>query len=245
MRLLFCPLPGRYVAVRLDPVAMVKHLRDPVALREAQAMRPKTYLMYIETDLELPYPGRPWYKFSMSPIGTTLRFEDKEHGFTKRMCIPIYPNERHPSRAPLIPEQEFPYNNCYHWFDFRVFVRIRASSRRFEDHDAIWLHYEQERRMARCWLRDRDRARRNRQTRFSEPDCPICAFAGYDRGGVTLAPTNRFGDVFGHRHILNEYAHDVELFPIVDVWHEFPDFLRQRDIPNPLGFFKERDHIAQ
>ena len=44
----FCPMPHRYAAIRMDPVAMVEHLDDPLALAAARAIEARTYLVYIE-----------------------------------------------------------------------------------------------------------------------------------------------------------------------------------------------------
>ena len=41
-------MPYRYAAVRMDPVAMVEHLQDPIALSKARAIQPKTYLVFME-----------------------------------------------------------------------------------------------------------------------------------------------------------------------------------------------------
>ena len=42
------PKARRFAVVRMDPVAMVEHLHDPVALNAARAMRTKKYLVYLE-----------------------------------------------------------------------------------------------------------------------------------------------------------------------------------------------------
>ena len=52
MNLLFPPL-RLYAVIQMDPVAMVKHLDDPVALKEARALRPQKYLVYL-IDVRLP-----------------------------------------------------------------------------------------------------------------------------------------------------------------------------------------------
>ena len=41
-------MPHRYAAIRMDPVAMVEHLDDPLASAAARAMEARTYLVYIE-----------------------------------------------------------------------------------------------------------------------------------------------------------------------------------------------------
>ena len=42
------PPARRFAVIRMDPIAMVEHLGDDVALRAAMAMRPKKYLVYLE-----------------------------------------------------------------------------------------------------------------------------------------------------------------------------------------------------
>ena len=43
----FCPSPGSYAVMRMNPVAMVEHLHDQVAHDAAASMRVKSYLAYI------------------------------------------------------------------------------------------------------------------------------------------------------------------------------------------------------
>ena len=43
----FVPSPLEYAAIRMDPVAMVQHLDDPLALEAAQGIHPKTYLVHL------------------------------------------------------------------------------------------------------------------------------------------------------------------------------------------------------
>ena len=56
MSLQFCPMPYRYAAVRMDPVAMVKHLQDPLALAAARAMQCKTHLVYVDSVSPITLP---------------------------------------------------------------------------------------------------------------------------------------------------------------------------------------------
>ena len=44
---LFAPSPWDYAAVQIDPVAMVLHLNDALALEAARRMNPKTYLVHL------------------------------------------------------------------------------------------------------------------------------------------------------------------------------------------------------
>ena len=63
----------------------------------------------------------------MSVIETTLRLENESKGITSDMCIPIYPNEVHPTgRSALRTEPVFPFSNCYHWAFSNIDVRVRT-----------------------------------------------------------------------------------------------------------------------
>ena len=45
--IVFVPSPLDYAAIRMDPVAMVQHLGDPLALEAAQGIHTKTYLVHL------------------------------------------------------------------------------------------------------------------------------------------------------------------------------------------------------
>lgn len=46
-----------YAVIQMDPVAMVEHLDDPIALEAAKALHPKKYLIYLEQVCQLPRPA--------------------------------------------------------------------------------------------------------------------------------------------------------------------------------------------
>ncbi|KAI0645095.1 hypothetical protein C8Q79DRAFT_911857 [Trametes meyenii] len=135
---LFCPLPRRFAVIQMDPVGMVRHFDDPIASAAAQAMQPKKYLVYLQLLLDIPTPTKPWFRFEVCSIGTTLRPEDKECGITPDMVIPIFPNTSHPrGRKPIQTETPFPFPNCYHWIDNRMVVRVRRKAVRYDDSAAV------------------------------------------------------------------------------------------------------------
>ncbi|RPD57960.1 hypothetical protein L226DRAFT_440499, partial [Lentinus tigrinus ALCF2SS1-7] len=118
-----------YAVIRTDPEAMVVDLGldDPDTLKEAQGMLRKKYLVYLEWPDELPMPGMRWCRYSVSPIGTTLRPPDEMQGITPDMVVPIAPNQGHdPERRPVHPTPSFPFSNCYHWIFNKISVRIRV-----------------------------------------------------------------------------------------------------------------------
>ncbi|KAI0690781.1 hypothetical protein C8T65DRAFT_527480, partial [Cerioporus squamosus] len=130
----FAPSPLDYAAIRLDPVAMVKHLGDPLALEAARNIDPKTYLVHLSWDTAFPFPGKPWYGFTASLVGPSLRVPDEGQCISADMCIPIFPNTAHPlGREPLRPmPRTFPYDNCYHWSLTDMKIRVVASPEGFD-----------------------------------------------------------------------------------------------------------------
>ncbi|KAI0653313.1 hypothetical protein C8Q70DRAFT_927924, partial [Cubamyces menziesii] len=123
----FCPMPYRYGVLRVDAVETVKHLNDPVATAQAAALQTKEYLVYLDEELELPFPDRPWFRFIVGGISDQLRYHDTTHSFTPDMCAPIHPNTDHPAnRPPLRTVPDFPLPHCYHWMGTNIHVRIRA-----------------------------------------------------------------------------------------------------------------------
>ncbi|KAJ8461989.1 hypothetical protein ONZ51_g11188 [Trametes cubensis] len=170
-RIVYSPTPGSYAVIRLNPVEMVRSFNDSEALNQAQAMQPKSYLVYLHWELALPFPDQPWYKFDIRPIATSLRPEDKARCISSDMCIPIYPNTKHPNgREPLRPQPEglFPYDNCYHWFDMKARVRIRARPEEFDETNAVALDFLNQEQMLEYWDEDGLRMGKNQRKREAE-----------------------------------------------------------------------------
>ncbi|KAJ8501795.1 hypothetical protein ONZ51_g349 [Trametes cubensis] len=233
----------------MDPVAMVEHLDDPLALAAARAIEARTYLVYIEEELELPFPGKPWYQFCVCPIGTSLRLADPENRITSDMCIPIHPNERHPGGRPgVVTEPEFPYDNCYHWIDFRIYVRVRARPEGFEGGNAIRLPPRQQGRMHRLWDEDRRRAvskDTDDASARSESDQSSMHSESYSDPSADEASIDSADGALMQMNIFGDDSHDLELFPLVDLWHELAEHIQQGEIPNPMEIFKERDRVVE
>ncbi|OSC97333.1 hypothetical protein PYCCODRAFT_1419722 [Trametes coccinea BRFM310] len=139
-KIVYSPSPGAYAVIRLAPVEMVKHLGDSEALEQAASLPTKPHLVYLLDEMSLPFPDRPWYRFDICPIATSLRAEDPDKGITSEMCIPIYPNTDHPTgRAPVRPIRPFPYAHCYHWFNLILQVRVRSRPEEFDETEVVKL----------------------------------------------------------------------------------------------------------
>ncbi|KAI0629489.1 hypothetical protein C8Q77DRAFT_291306 [Trametes polyzona] len=164
----FCPVPQYFAVMQMDPVGMVKQYHDdPIALAQARAIRPKKYLVYLLLPMELSTPTKPWFRYEVWPIATTLRPEDKEKGITSDMVVPIYPNTSHPKGRPPVPtDTPFPFPNCYFWIDSGVVVRIRRNAIRYEFSDTPAISALEDIRLPGRFIEDRLRMaafRRNRE----------------------------------------------------------------------------------
>lgn len=76
-------------------------------------------------------------------IAPSLRDEDAEKGITADMCVPIYPNDKHPAgRQPLRPSRPFPYTNCYHWCNTaELEIRVLPRPELFNEDQTIHLSF--------------------------------------------------------------------------------------------------------
>ncbi|KAI0365070.1 hypothetical protein BV20DRAFT_955007 [Pilatotrama ljubarskyi] len=164
----FSPNPGTYAVIRIDPVAMVEELKldDAEALSAAKAMHTKSYLICLDYDLELPFPGRPWYGYGSYPVAPCLRPEEPDRGLTSDMSVAIYPNQNHPTgRPPVHPEPAFPYGNCYHWVSFSIDIRVRARPELFDESRAVNLPPKEQVEMDCYFGRDLIRAAETKRMR--------------------------------------------------------------------------------
>ncbi|KAI0774876.1 hypothetical protein BD413DRAFT_537298 [Trametes elegans] len=152
------PASLQYAVIRIDPIAMVLHFKDPVATREAQALRPKKYLVYLDLDMDLPFPTSEWFRFRVSPIACYLRAEDPERGLTSDMVIPIYPNPDRPQgRTPIVTQPPFPFHNCYHWVANATTVRVRRKLELYDDTDAVKVSSAEHVRLGMAFWEDYNR----------------------------------------------------------------------------------------
>ncbi len=107
---------------------------------------------------ELPLPGMRWCRYSVEPIGATLRTPIQEQGITSDMVIPIAPNDSHPrGRIPVHPSPSFPFANCFHWIESNVTVRIRVQEDGFVHDRAVSLSAEEHVALMRRFEEDYER----------------------------------------------------------------------------------------
>ncbi|KAM5537959.1 hypothetical protein V8D89_008435 [Ganoderma adspersum] len=165
MQLLFPPGLA-YGVIKMDPSSMVKDLGldDPVTLAAVAEMTPKKYLVYMEHPLDIPLPQSRWCRYSISPIGSSLRVEDKKNGLLPEMVVPIFPNTQFSTekRPPVRPSRSFPSSHCFHWIDSLTNIRVRRRLDRqlFDDASAVSLNGQQHVAIQMAFSDDYERADR-------------------------------------------------------------------------------------
>ncbi|KAH9846476.1 hypothetical protein C2E23DRAFT_743973 [Lenzites betulinus] len=245
--LLNCPDVCQYGVIRMDPVAMVEHFGDLETTSRARALVPKTYLVYLDIALDLPFPTSAWFRFQVCPIAPTLRPPIPEDGITSDMAIPIYPNTHHPcGRPPVQTKTPFPFANCYHWYENKATVRLRRMEDQYDDCNAVQITSMQHVKIVRHFENDLQRAR----AFHSEEASPLAGTGGvHSSSPSTTTPalnleTSFDGllgmDIFG-------LAHDktAEFLPLVDLWFELDEHLTANTIPTPLDFYEEVETIVE
>ncbi|RDX48699.1 hypothetical protein OH76DRAFT_1352000 [Lentinus brumalis] len=133
------PKARRFAVVRMDPVAMVEHLQDPLATGAAKEMRTQKYLVYLDFPQDLPMPDSEYCRYRVNVVATELRPAVPEKGITRDMVIPIHPNTQHARAGTKVTvTPAFPFSNCYFWIDGRLSLRVRVSRDRRYDNDKAY-----------------------------------------------------------------------------------------------------------
>ncbi|RDX48665.1 hypothetical protein OH76DRAFT_1483752 [Lentinus brumalis] len=146
-----------YAALRMDAVATVRSVlgANEESLEAARAIRPKTYLVYM--DVTLPPPAKPWFCYSVMPVAPSLPPDDLAG--SRAMCVPIAPNTIHSeARIPVKTQPSFPLPNCYHWDDTALTVGIRVRPEGWDLEEATTLPTQEQSRFTSYFSEDERRA---------------------------------------------------------------------------------------
>ncbi|RPD56396.1 hypothetical protein L226DRAFT_468618 [Lentinus tigrinus ALCF2SS1-7] len=267
----YVPRTHAFAVIRMDPVAMVRHLGDPEATRAAEALTPKSYPVYVEMDSALPFPDRPWYGLTVSLVGPHLRPAVDEDCVSQEMCSPIFPNTNHPKgRVPVRTQPDFPFNGCYFWSKTSMKIRVCARPEGFDwegttllrgEEYVRWMRYESEDMMRRV----RAQRARERQPEPSEsvparpnpaahsirvddsPDTEgavglMCA--DFDVCSYAESDISTI-DTFVEMGLSPDSMLDLELQPIFHLWGDLAANLTQDEIPSPIDLLQECDTITR
>ncbi|KAI0629493.1 hypothetical protein C8Q77DRAFT_1140662 [Trametes polyzona] len=232
-----CPGSLQYAIMRIDPVSTVAHFADADALKDAQALNTKKYLVYLDHANDLPLPTSQWFEFQVSPIGTTLHPEDPARGVTANMAIPISPNLHHPGgRAPVRTLTPFPFGNCYHWAENMLTVRVRRNFDLYDDSAAVRVSAAEHVRIDELLWSDSNRVDEYLEAKETE--------APHARTVPLLASPSSEHSRLSDRSYENE-EEEEECFPLVDLWFDLDHHLSEDNIPDPSELYKECDMVKR
>ncbi|KAI9067439.1 hypothetical protein FKP32DRAFT_1755114 [Trametes sanguinea] len=172
----------------------------------------------------------------------------------------------HPtSHYPIRPSGPFPYDNCYHWFNTKLRLRVRARPEEFDETNAVKLTADGQVDLEFAWTdlvlakqalerssedlqtsavyveeEEDDVEPENEEDGSDSPESSsINSESNASRSTTNLAGLARL-DIFSGP---NE---DVDLLPLVDLWiSELPEHLKQEDIPDPSELFAECERAVR
>ncbi|KAI0645081.1 hypothetical protein C8Q79DRAFT_1119835 [Trametes meyenii] len=256
--MIFCPLPGTYVVGQIDIEATLEPLKDPDALAAASRIKPKKYLLYLHTPLQLPFPGGGPYKYLVHMVGPDPRPAEPENFVTSDMCIPIYPNTNHPTgRPPIHASPEFPVSKCCHWIGFDLERKVRVVEGVFPEEETTSLPGKGHVRMEICGGEDLQRIYDAKLA--CEETLRSNVVKGIDRGPEDLAEAttgsaslswhpNDSTDTFSDQQDTDmfglEYDASDDMLPVIRVWLDIAGEFAETGAPNPKGFIEESEAIA-
>ncbi|KAI9067494.1 hypothetical protein FKP32DRAFT_1673039 [Trametes sanguinea] len=266
------PASLQYAVIQMDPAAMVQHYADADATAAAQKLRPKKYLVYLNSAYDLPFPTSAWFRHQVDLVGPSRRRTEPKRGITSDMVIPIHPNaDCLPGRSAINTEPEFPFHNCYHWIDCSATVRVRRKDDLYDDTAGVKVNARQHVAMSKVFFEDYARidAFKAAQGGTDADDCE-----GWNHEDVSNADPPEeakchdslhlnFARSFTHSPSLGSvptseqpddlYGLDVfgltrdddaEFLPLVHLWFELTEHFTADSIPDPMEFFQEQETIA-
>ena len=195
--------------------------------------------------LSFPFPGHPWSVYDVWPVGPSLRAVDEKRGLEPDMCIPIHPNETHPTgRTPACPTSPFPYDNCYHWACMKLDLRVHVTEEGYDKTQAIRLPAGDMVDMTSLFSSDRGRGRRallaRKQAAPTSPSTPAPATQASEQ--MKDATVGAEADIFEPP---TKDFKDPEYIPLVHLWLDLPANLKQEDIGDPVDLYRERFAITR
>lgn len=184
------------------------------------------------------------------------------------MCIPIFPNETHPSGRPALRTQPaFPYSGCYIWTFAETDVRVVSRAEGWKPEEAVLLPGSQRVKMNQFW--DLDYAQIERAPATGRPQnrnegktyvildfdailiftafdyekatCEVNSDSSSETSSCRAESVGRSG-MIGFRLPTAEVA---ELDPVVELWYELTEHLNDEDIPHPSELYAETDRIVR
>ncbi|KAI1793346.1 hypothetical protein LXA43DRAFT_239219 [Ganoderma leucocontextum] len=257
-RMTILPRLRSFLAIRLNPVAMVQQLPfvdlEALAAAEAMELHCQKYLVFITNSIGLPMPPCHWGTYTGVPVATTLRPACPELGITPDTVLPIPPNDvtaglSWPTVDSDPPQESFqlPFGNCYFWACSSMNLRIHARySDLFDDCNVVRIPMSL---MQPLWKLD---AAPSRPTpliscaRLASPYIPPNpAFYVSESCWRTAPPSAMAGSSTQHNlpsPIINPDDPYFAFLPLFDAWYELEDHLNEDTIGSSRTTLWQEQH---
>ena len=176
------------------------------------------------------------------------------------MCIPIFPNEVHPAgRAALHTEPAFPFSGCYLWALADTAIRVVPKAEGWKPREAVLLPPLQRVEMRMLWEVDLAEVQAATAKPKDNEKGTILTIAGFN---AVLIPTvfgraeGTIDDDSDSNSETNTSSKDssnssepvtlgppsgeeAELDPVVELWYELTEHMKDEDILPPSEFYNE------
>ncbi|KAI0043360.1 hypothetical protein FA95DRAFT_1609471 [Auriscalpium vulgare] len=125
------PEAGAFVLFKLDPVATLEALEDPIAIEQAQSLSLscKSYVGFVNMVLDLPMDTRKYHRCDCLIVSQGLAPPLPQLYTDENMCVPIAP-AIHPHGRPAITAlPSLPWDNLYLHYSALFTLRIKTDPR--------------------------------------------------------------------------------------------------------------------
>ncbi|KAI1790325.1 hypothetical protein LXA43DRAFT_510406 [Ganoderma leucocontextum] len=250
------PYVRQYAVIQMDPVAMVQDLEDAVVIAEAQAMRPKKYLVFLSVlgaSGDLPFPWDMACEYAADIVSRGPCRIHELRGLTAGdAVIPIHPNS-YPERPSVHPIRPFPFPGCSHCLDCEVCIFVKQAPGGY-DNDGAWKLSSHD-----IWViwstntSDSNRiavADRNKALSLAQETLPTEATAS-SAGALRLSAEETDEDTSDYEDDISDDDSDGDPYkdtfvPLVDLWLDIDQhFTASDDLPDIDDFFIERAEIKR
>ncbi|KAJ7699348.1 hypothetical protein B0H17DRAFT_1328332 [Mycena rosella] len=245
MPLSLVPKPAAFVLIRIDAVATLQSLNDPIATAAAAKLPSRKYVAYVSKAINAFDWKALYHTYAIQLMSPTVPAPCEDDCIGADMYTPVFPAAMHPlARAPLQPTKPLPWP-CYQPSFMRSVVRVPV--RLEDDASAVLLEPAEAIRQRRI-LADED-ARRARALHTS-----TSTTAPATDGYVNFSDLDGYiGDVVCPIDVDctsadQYYADSVEASRppstcvVVDVSYDLSEL---DELPDPLEFFEEKRRLKQ
>ncbi|KAJ7146163.1 hypothetical protein C8R44DRAFT_756752 [Mycena epipterygia] len=245
MTISLVPKPAAFVVIRIDPVATLESLNDPIATAAAGNMSSKKYVAYVSKAINVFDVRAPHHTYAIQLTSPRIPEPCEADGISADMYTPVFPATAHPlGREPLRPKKALPWA-CYQPSFMRSIVRVPvqladdAAAASLDSGDAI--HH-------RRILAGED-LRRSVSLHSSTPEAKTDGlgyvnFSDLDEYTGEFACPIEVDRAYEDKYYVDtvEASQPPNTMIVVDVSYDLSEV---DELPDPLEFFEEKRRLKQ